>query len=404
MAQKAIKVVVELHLRAVSCPGVHLTAKDDIYISLSFMSQFRKSGCLPPVFPLLFREKMTFEKIFKYAVDPGDVVAMLEDETVKVELVQLIPPVGETLACFEEDARRFLFPEPKLVPSFSGVDREVLMTRSFTFPGISPRFEFSTRTTISECSADAETNFHRNVPLRSVPKKRSTKRSCKQKCVSPKRTGSPLLERRMGRRGRERQRLSTPLAPEIRRSRSLPLYVAGRLSGHGNTQRLAQLTLDSLTCSWDDASSETPDPMRESWPEAGSSSSPGLTPQLPARLHNPSPGWPKSRQGQGGTGDQISSDTEDPLGDSPGHGNQPVFRGSSPSTLWRSYRELSSHNGSYSSSHGTWEEIQQRVRGLLTTPRAVHRLAFGATHSEVCEVLARRSISPGPSQRTLRTP
>lgn len=42
--------------------------------------------------------------------------------------------VGNTLACFEEDARSFLFPEPKLVHSFSGVDREVLMTRASHFP------------------------------------------------------------------------------------------------------------------------------------------------------------------------------------------------------------------------------------------------------------------------------
>uniref|UniRef100_A0A8K9UFC5 Spermatogenesis-associated protein 6 N-terminal domain-containing protein n=1 Tax=Oncorhynchus mykiss TaxID=8022 RepID=A0A8K9UFC5_ONCMY len=62
----------------VSCPGVHLPAKDDIYLSVCFMSQYRKSVCLPPVFPLLFREKMRFEKVFHYAVDPGDVAEMLE--------------------------------------------------------------------------------------------------------------------------------------------------------------------------------------------------------------------------------------------------------------------------------------------------------------------------------------
>lgn len=96
-------------------------------------------------------------------------------ETVKVELIQLIPPgkfwhfvpldtyvyfqeqkimgiertesiasnslghffllaVGEVLAVYEDDARRFLFREPKLVPSFSGGDCEVLMTRDPTFP------------------------------------------------------------------------------------------------------------------------------------------------------------------------------------------------------------------------------------------------------------------------------
>lgn len=42
--------------------------------------------------------------------------------------------VGEVLAVYEDDARSFLFPEPKLVPSFSGVDCKVLMTREPTFP------------------------------------------------------------------------------------------------------------------------------------------------------------------------------------------------------------------------------------------------------------------------------
>lgn len=90
-------------------------------------------------------------------------------ETVKIELIQLIPPgkfwhkftlrnqrqmeiesteitasnssghffllaVGKVLAVYEDDARRFLFPEPKLVPSFSGGDCEVLLTRDPTFP------------------------------------------------------------------------------------------------------------------------------------------------------------------------------------------------------------------------------------------------------------------------------
>uniref|UniRef100_A0A665UVL7 Spermatogenesis-associated protein 6 N-terminal domain-containing protein n=1 Tax=Echeneis naucrates TaxID=173247 RepID=A0A665UVL7_ECHNA len=51
-----------LHLSQVSCPGVHLSAKDDIYLSIYFMDQYCQSQCLSAVFPLLFHEKMTFEK------------------------------------------------------------------------------------------------------------------------------------------------------------------------------------------------------------------------------------------------------------------------------------------------------------------------------------------------------
>ncbi|XP_029310725.1 spermatogenesis associated 6-like protein isoform X3 [Cottoperca gobio] len=174
MSRKALKVVVELKFRAVSCPGVHLPAKDDIYLSMWFMGQYCQSECLPAVFPLLFHEKITFEKIFRHIVDPGDIAVMLEYETVTIELVQLIPPVTETLACFEEDARRFLFPEPKLVPCSSGVDREVLMTRAPHFRGIAPRLEFSTKTTIIECSVDAEMNIYPNVLMASDKEEQET--------------------------------------------------------------------------------------------------------------------------------------------------------------------------------------------------------------------------------------
>uniref|UniRef100_A0A3B3XTI4 Spermatogenesis-associated protein 6 N-terminal domain-containing protein n=1 Tax=Poecilia mexicana TaxID=48701 RepID=A0A3B3XTI4_9TELE len=125
-----------LQVRSVSCPGVHLSVKDDVYLNMFFMDQFRQSLCVPAVFPLLFHEEITFEKIFRHAVDPGEIAVLLES--------------GDTLAFFEEDARSFLFPEPKLVPSFSGVDREVLMTRAAHFFSIAPRLEFSTKTTISE--------------------------------------------------------------------------------------------------------------------------------------------------------------------------------------------------------------------------------------------------------------
>uniref|UniRef100_A0A3B3TNW5 Spermatogenesis-associated protein 6 N-terminal domain-containing protein n=1 Tax=Poecilia latipinna TaxID=48699 RepID=A0A3B3TNW5_9TELE len=125
MSRKALKVLAEIKLRAVSCPGVHLSVKDDVYLNMFFMDQFRQS---------LY-------------------------ETVRIELVQLIPPAGDILAFFEEDARSFLFPEPKLVPSFSGVDREVLMTRAAHFFSIAPRLEFSTKTTISECPPDTKILF-----------------------------------------------------------------------------------------------------------------------------------------------------------------------------------------------------------------------------------------------------
>ncbi|XP_042257388.1 spermatogenesis associated 6-like protein isoform X2 [Thunnus maccoyii] len=386
MSRKALKVVVDLKFRAVSCPGVHLPAKDDIYLSMCFMGQYRQSECVPAVFPLLFHEKMTFEKIFRHAVDPGDIAVMLEYETIRIELVQLIHPVGDTLACFEEDARRFLFPEPKLVPSFSGVDREVLMTRAPYFPGIAPRLEFSTKTTIIECSADTVINIYPNVPMRPVTK-RSRKRSSRPRTSSPQRKQAQTQGRRQGGRvDRERHSIAKS---DIPRSQSLSPLRAG------NSQRLARHSL----ANWDKSS--TSQPMLTSWPGSSQSSSPQrsvvftnssspLTRSSSTVRYSPTGRRQSLSNGLVGgisEDDSSSSETHDPLD---------YHQGPEPSAMWRSYREQARHSRSQSCSHREWEEVHERVRGLLTTPKAVRRLVYGATHSEVDEILARRSISPGP--------
>ncbi|KAM6909390.1 spermatogenesis associated 6-like protein [Xenentodon cancila] len=258
MSRKALKAVVEIKFVAVSCPGVHLPAKDDIHLNICFMDHFHQSESLAAVFPLLFHEKMTFEKIFSHAVDPGEIAVMLEYETIRIELVQLVPPAGDILACCEENARSFLFPEPKLVPPFSGVDRELLMMRAPHFPGIAPRLEFSTKTTITECSPDAEVNVYPNTLM----------------------VGETFEED--------------------------PLF----LGAHG--------------------------PF--------------------GRHHGPD-----------------------------------------ASPLRQSYREHAGHSRSESSSHREWEEVHRRVRGLLTTPKAVRRLIYGASVSEIHERSARRSSSGLPA-------
>lgn len=42
--------------------------------------------------------------------------------------------VGDSLAFYEENTRDFLFPEPKLTPLYPGVERELLMKTSSSFP------------------------------------------------------------------------------------------------------------------------------------------------------------------------------------------------------------------------------------------------------------------------------
>ncbi|KAG8595622.1 hypothetical protein GDO81_001577, partial [Engystomops pustulosus] len=73
-----LKVVVELQIHAVTCPGVFLPDKDDIFLNVSILGQSKETRCLPAVFPILFHEKMRFEKTFQKAVNPATVVELLE--------------------------------------------------------------------------------------------------------------------------------------------------------------------------------------------------------------------------------------------------------------------------------------------------------------------------------------
>ncbi|KAJ8385237.1 hypothetical protein AAFF_G00191140 [Aldrovandia affinis] len=378
MFQKATKVVVDLHLRAVTCPGVFLAAKDDIYLSVCILGHYKKSECLSSIFPLQFNERMRFEKVFKEVSDPAAVAELLESEKVKFELIQLIPPAGESIAYLEEEARTFLFPEPRLVPSSPGVGRVVLMTRAPNFPGIAPRVEFSTRTTIMECSAKSQNAITLSLPLRTVAKKVNNKKAGKRVCAEAQKPGGSV--------GRKKASRGVVWAPELReeepRSRSQSPFAAGLRAlkdSHGHSPRPGTLRPTSRK-----GGSKPELEMNGASSERRQKSPQHLPPSALMQEH-----LRRIADSRASINRSCSS----------GWAQEPVeYESWSPgpddsaySTANRSQRRPESQ-GRYRSpdSQHMWEEIHQRVRALLTTSTALNRLTYGATDSEIDDVMGRR--------------
>ncbi|XP_015201380.1 spermatogenesis associated 6-like protein isoform X2 [Lepisosteus oculatus] len=360
--------------------------------------------------------ELDLHAVFKHAVDPAAVAELLEWETAKIELIQLIPPVGETLAFYEEDARTFLFPEPKLAPSYPGVDREILMTRAHVFPGIAPRLEFSTRTTIKECCSKIENGICTNTPLKEASRKIIRKKAQKLGCKLSKKANPSPGKKRAPHSKEQRYDKSTGMSKLRSVSPATRRHIA-ELS-ENNTQRLAHLNLgpnqqESSPHSRPDSAVRH---VRNSWPPVTStqpisqaslrkSTSRDISPK--ARLYvedshettrsNPSAeGIPRTLE------DAFSStDTDDlvnyTLNSSSCLNLKELKRSPPNSTMQPSQSQFRNCSPLKQSSHSTWESIHERVRSLLTSVSARERLSLGATESEIDDVLQRRSVSPKSS-------
>ncbi|XP_060125225.1 spermatogenesis associated 6-like protein isoform X1 [Zootoca vivipara] len=414
-----LKVVVELQIHAVSCPGVYLTEKNDVYLHVCILGQCKETESLRPVFPLWFHEKMWFEKVFEKATDPVAVVEMLERNVTKFRLVEVVPSGKGELAFYEENTRGFLFPVPKLTPTYPGVDRELLMkTRPF-FPGIAPKLEFSTRTTITELPLLSRRWYRGRNKSRL---RRALSASPRRRSISPARCSiSPARCRTMKKKGCRRFSRSSPsrspsptrrlpeFCPESQQQTpSLSLRSVKFKSESESDPRPPFVVrhVDSSKMFSTDSSKMFSEPRSPYWNPSknGSSSRNSHKLQLKRALSYDS--WKSACPAAKVTREldmqysldpgSSSLETREPIDfdhslslcHKPSSDSSKRYRSPSPCARW-----ASPQHRIYSSPNSSWEEINERVKNLLTSDDAIQRLSFGATDSEIDDVLERRSIS-----------
>ncbi|XP_066468677.1 spermatogenesis associated 6-like protein [Tiliqua scincoides] len=397
-----LKVVVELQIHAVTCPGVYLMEKNDVYLHVSILGQCKETDCRPPIFPLLFREKLWFEKVFEKATDPVAVVELLEKNVTKFQLSELISSEEEDIAFYEENTRDFLFPEPKLTPTYAGVDRELLMKTNPSFPGIAPKLEFSTRTTITQLPLQSRRWYRERNKIRV---RRTSSASPRRRSISPARTRKNKSYRRFSRSlrspspdqtkhlldlSKDDQQQTSPLSLRSTKQKAETTTRPPFVVRHVDTSKMFEQTPLEVTS----RNARQNSPLRNSRPF-----------QLKRALSVDS--WKAScptakvirEPDEHCTCNQDSSplETRKPINYSsisPTRCHQTSFaspqryRSPSPRGRWASpaYRF-------YSSPSSSWEEINERVRNLLTSDEARQRLSNGPTDFEIDDVLERRSIS-----------
>ncbi|RLW05991.1 hypothetical protein DV515_00004756 [Chloebia gouldiae] len=360
MPRKALRCVLQLELRSITCPGVQLKDKQELYLSVFVLGQYHKTECVPAVFPLFFQEKLVFEKEFANIVDPGDLVKLLEFDTAVLELIQLVPPVGKVLATYEENTRDFLFPDPKLTHGHRGLQREVLMKRSPSFT--------SGRKWVHQSSLNGK--MPSKVAKQSLPSAERggqswAARSYEQPTIASKsRSPSPYTQRRMCELSEEaRQRLAhLNLGPhEFRRDTDKPPFVI---------RRVGQPSPGAKLHSWCSLREST----AEAWPKAPHDPSP-LDSYRPKKTEAKSSG--KGLDSCAVCKEHASTDPpnrESHSAASLERSAPPAVQESPSSVLSRSSLRERFSTGWPSPANG--DEIHKRVKNILRTHSARQRLIF----------------------------
>ncbi|XP_054068637.1 spermatogenesis-associated protein 6 isoform X2 [Rissa tridactyla] len=400
MPRKALLCVLQLDVRSITCPGVLLKDKEELYLSVSVLGQYKKTQRVPASFPLFFQEKLVFEKAFADIVDPGDLVELLELDTAVLELIQLVPP-GKILATYEENTRDFLFPDPKRTCGHHGLDREILMKRSSSFTGIAPKLRFSTSSLITESllssgrshiqgdlnrvhhstpNGKLQTKLPKKITLSPEKSRQSlaTKNYEQPTIASKSRSPSPYTKRRMCELSEEaRQRLShLSLGPyEFRRETDKPPFVV---------RRVEQPSPGIKLHAWC--------PTRENTAEASTKA--GHDPSL-LGSYRPKKDKAKSTHGKGICSEDGISYSPNKQSHSAGfleHSAPPTFQKRSLSSVLNrsSLRERFS-SGWPSPANG--DEIHKRVKNILRTHSARQRLVFDESNSSKGDLTKTRESS-----------
>ncbi|XP_071839106.1 uncharacterized protein [Apostichopus japonicus] len=166
MPRKSLQINLEVVVQAVTCPGVILKDRGDVFLRIVLLGFQRNSLCLPPVFPLLYHQTFTFNRAFPGCSRLIDLEQVLEEEPVLLELIQLdeedLTDGARVIAFYHSSIKEFLFPRDSLIPTYADSEQEVLMQRTFWFSGISPKLEFSSKTTISDTSTPVLDSYFEN--------------------------------------------------------------------------------------------------------------------------------------------------------------------------------------------------------------------------------------------------
>ncbi|OXB78958.1 UNVERIFIED_CONTAM: hypothetical protein H355_013838 [Colinus virginianus] len=366
MPRKVLRCVLQLEIRSVTCPGVLLKDKEELYLSVSILGQYKKTRRVPAAFPLFFQEKLVFEKTFANIVDPGDLVKLLEVDTAVLELIQLVPPVGEILATYEENTRDFLFPGPKLTCRHHGIDREILMKRSSSFTDDLNWVHHSTPNGKLQTKLPKKNTVSPEKSRHSVARKNYEQPTIASKSHSP----SPYTKRRMCELSEEaRQRLAhLNLGPyEFRRETDKPPFVVRRVE-----QPSPGIELHACT-------------LREGTTEAWSK----ITPDL-SLLGSYRPKKTKARSTHGEDCDTSDVCNEDVISDSPNrlshsggsleHSAPSAFQKHSLSSVLNRSSLRERFNSSWPPP-ANGDEIHKRVKNILRTHSARQRLVFDESNS-----------------------